>query len=182
MDIDLTPALKLKMASRTRTRGRYNSSELYAITHGWVTPEDWLHPKDKEVEDILNMWAGTGLHNQLEDLMGKKYSEEKKVFSYKDINLVGKVDFLPPNNPNEVWEFKTSKNLMRTMKPWAEHQIKLYTTMFEKDIGKVYQPVQNKEGIFLKDIGTVNRDDRWFDLEMAKLYEFHEKVEKLWVA
>ena len=179
-DIDLTKRLRQKMGSRPRTRGRYNSSELYAILNGWTTPEQWLNAPEKTVEEILRMWSGIGVHGQLEDLMGKEYSEKKREFHYKDITLVGKADFLPPHKKNEVWEFKTSDTAMNKAKPWAEHQAKLYATMFEKKYGLIYQPVQNKDGLFLKHLGTVDRDDKWVEAELEKLYEFHLKVEKLY--
>ena len=126
------------------------------------------------------MWNGIGMHNQIEDLMGKENSEQKKEYTYKGMTLVAKVDFLPPKKKDEVWEFKTSDKIMENSKPWHEYQVKLYTSMFGMPIGKVFQPVQSESGIFLKHIGTVERDDKWFEKEMEKLYEFHLKVEKLW--
>jgi hypothetical protein len=179
-DIDLRPYLRKKMKTRARVRGRYNSSEFYAITHGWVTPEQWIDPVDKTINELLVMWNGIGMHSQLEDLLGPEHSEQKKELIYKDIVLVGKVDFIPPHLPDDVWEFKTSEKTMTKMKPWAEHQVKLYCTMFNKKRGSVFQPVRNADGIYLKHLGTVNRDDKWFMGEMEKLYEFHLKVERLW--
>lgn len=171
------------MASRSRVRGRYNSSELYFINHGVgklkITPEKWLHPEEKDMKQILNMWTGVGMHNQLEDLLGKADSEKKVEFVYKDIVLVGKADFLPPTK-DEAWEFKTSDRLMDKMKLWHSHQVGLYCSMFEKSIGVIYQPVQDDSGIYLKDIGRVKRDDEWFQAELELLYLFHQRVELVW--
>lgn len=178
-DINLTPKFKVKMNARPRVRGRFNSSELWFINNGRITPEEWLHPTDRSVKELLTMWAGTGTHSQLEDLLGKEHSEKKIEFVYKDIVLVGKADYLPPNK-NEVWEFKTSIKLMDKAKPWHLNQVGLYTSMFQKSIGKIYQPVQDDNGIYLKDLGTVKRDDVWFFRELEKLYVFHNKVELLW--
>lgn len=179
-DIDLRPYLRKKMKTRPRVRGRYNSSELYAITHGWVTPEQWLNPSDKTMSELLVMWNGIGMHSQLEDLLGTEHSEKKKEYVYKDIVLVGKVDYMPPEFPDDIWEFKTSAKTMDQMKPWAEFQIKLYCSMFEKKRGHVFQPVKDANGIYLKCLGTVERDDRWFKEELVKLYEFHQRVDRLW--
>lgn len=186
MDINLTPILEKKMGTpRPRTRGRYNASELYAITHGFrsgkLTPEQWLHAPKKTVKEILTMWGGIGIHNQIQDLLNPKYCENKVEFVYRDIILVAKADYLPPENPDEVWELKTSKKLMTEMKPWQRLQTKLYCTMFEKPVGVVYQPVQDDNGIYLKDIGRVGRDDGWFQEQLGLLYSFHLEVEKLWV-
>lgn len=184
-DINLTARLKQKMGSRPRVRGRYNSSELYFINHGQgklkVTPESWLNQPDRPIKDILNMWSGIGLHNQLEELLGKEHSEKKVEYKYKDITLVGKADFMPPHK-DEVWEFKTSEKLMEEAKPWHISQVKLYTTMFEKPLGVIYQPIQDSDGVYLKHLGTVERDDEWVEKELELLYQFHLKIEKLWEA
>lgn len=180
MDVDLTQKLRKKMSGRSRVRGRYNSSELFFINNGSTTPEQWINAPGRTMKEILTMWGGIGMHNQLEDLMGKEHSEKKAEFAYKDIILVGKADFMPPDKPDEVWEFKTSERKMTTSKPWHDHQVKLYCTMFKKPIGRVYQPLQNVDGIYLKHLGTVTRDDAWFEREMEKLYEFHLRVEELW--
>jgi hypothetical protein len=180
MDIDLTKKLREKMGGRPRVRGRYNSSELYFINNGSVSPEQWLHQSEKPMKDILNMWNGIGIHNQLEDLLGKEHSEKKVEFVYKNLVLVGKVDFMPPDKIDEIWEFKTSERKMEKSKPWQEHQVRLYCTMFNKKQGLIYQPIKDSNGIYLKHLGTIERDDKWFEEEMEKLHIFHLKVEDLW--
>lgn len=179
-DIDLRPFLRKKMATRARVRGRYNSSELYAITHGWVTPEQWIDPKEKTMQELMVMWNGIAMHGQIEELLDKQYSEQKKEILYKGITLVGKADYLPPHLPDDVWEFKTSVKTMEKAKPWALSQTKLYCSMFNKKRGHVYQPVKNADGLYLKHLGMVERDDRWFERQLEELYQFHLKVEKLW--
>jgi hypothetical protein len=52
--------------------------------------------------------------------------------------------------------------------------------MFDKSKGIIYQPVQDDNGIYLKHLNTVERDNKWFEKELEKLYQFHLKVEKLW--
>ena len=69
---------------------------------------------------------------------------------------------------------------MDTAKPWHIHQVKLYTSMFDREIGLVYQPVEEENRLILKHLGSVERDDKWFEEQLEKLYEFHLKVEKLW--
>ena len=174
-DIDLTQRFKNKMAPYKRTIGRYNSSELYFINEGLLSPEDWLNPPEKSLKEMFTMWDGIGSHTQLEDLLGTKNSEIKKVTVYRGISLVAKVDFLPPGL-DEVWEFKSSKRKMSEMKEWHAHQVKLYCSIFEKEKGIVYQPVRNDDGIYLKNLGSVDRDDQWFREEFEKLFKFHLKV------
>lgn len=178
-DINLTKLFQSKMVARPRVRGRYSSSELYFILSGSTTPEAWFTPKQRTVKENLTMWAGTGAHAQLEELMGKEHAEKKTEYKYKDIVLVGKLDFQPPHK-NEIWEWKTSEKKMKNSKPWHDFQLKLYLTMFGKPIGKIYQPIQDDNGLYLKHLGTVERDDAWFESQLVKLYEFHLKVEELW--
>lgn len=179
-DINLTNKLKAKMGFKPRVRGRYNSSELYFIVNGMVTPEQWLHPDERTAKELLMMWGGIGMHGQLEDLLGKEFSEAKRTYQKDGMTLVGKADYLPPHKPDEVWEFKTSDRKMKEAKPWALHQTQLYCTMFEKPRGIVYQPVQNDDGLYLKEIGVVLRDDAWFDRQIEKLHDFHIDLERLW--
>jgi hypothetical protein len=180
MDINLTPKLKERMKSYPRKIGRYNSSELYFINSGKTTPEMWLAQEERKVKDLLNMWSGTNLHKVVQDLLEPKgYEEEKVEYEYNGIILVGKADYLPKDNPNVVWEFKTSEKTMDTAKPWHKSQVKCYCTMFKRDEGIIYQPVQNDKGIFLRDLGHVNRSDIWFEGELQKLLEFHKEVLKL---
>lgn len=180
MDIDLTQRLRQSSASYPRKFGRYHPSELYFINKGDVTPEEWLNPKEKDMKTILKMWSGTGMHNQLEELLGSNSSEKKGEIVYKDIVLAGRADFFPPGLPHQVWEFKTSDKKMKEAKPWHEHQVKLYCSMFGKAQGLVYQPVQDANGLYLKCLKVVDRDDVWFEAELEKLYQFHLKVKELW--
>lgn len=178
-DIDLTPLLTEKMKSYARIRGRYNASELWFLLSGRTTPEEWMKPREREIADYMNMWSGIMGHKQVQDLLQQRNCEIKRVYEYKDIKLVGKADYLP-DTASEVWEFKTSKELLARAKPWHEHQAQLYCTMFERKAGVVYQPVESELGLHLKEVGRVFRDDGWFNEQMEKLYEFHLKVEQLW--
>jgi predicted RecB family nuclease len=168
------------MGGKSRVRGRYNASELYFLNNGSTKPEDWLNPKEREFFELMRMWKGIAAHEMVQDLLHKDACEIKQTHVAGPVTLVGKSDYLPPEFPNEVWEFKSSENLMSDAKPWHLHQAKLYATMFNKDRGVVMQPVHNENGIFLKEIGFVERDDAWFNKEIEKLQAFHDKVEALW--
>jgi hypothetical protein len=143
-------------------------------------PDQWMKAPEKEMKDVLTMWSGIGMHNQIQELLGKEFCEEKKEFVYKDIVLVGKADYLPPDKPDELWELKTSEKAMKTSKMWHDYQTRLYCTMFGKEHGLIYQPVQNADGVYLRHLKTINRDDHWFEMELEKLYQFHLLVEQKW--
>lgn len=181
-DIDLTPALRKKHGNYPRKRGRYSSSELYGITHGYTSPQNWLNPPEKKVLDMLRMWNGTLVHDHIQRLLPPELSEIKKEHLWNGITLVAKVDHLPKHE-NTVWEFKSAEEEMAASKESHEYQGKLYCTIFERPQTKIFQPVQSPDhGLFLKHIGTVDRDDVWFQKQLEKLYEFHLKVEELWKA
>lgn len=179
-DINLTKKFRDSMASRPRVRGRYNASELWGIINGYTTPEGWINPPEKTTEEMLKMWAGVGIHNQLSRIIGTQYCEKKVEFVYKDIVLVGKSDCLPPGFVNEIWEFKSSEKKMKSAKPWAIAQVHLYCSMFNKSVGVIYQPLSDDNGIYLKELGRIDRNDDWFERQLELLYIFHQKVELLW--
>ncbi len=180
-DIDLTPSLRNRMQSYPKKRGRYNASQFYAITHGWVTPEQWMNPDPETPEGLMRMWMGILSHDHIERLLPAECNEQKREYLYKGITLVAKADHIP-NHVDEVWEFKTSEEEMDKGKPWADHQAKLYCTIFEKPKAIIYQPVQSSNGLYLKAISEIDRDDEWFFNEMEQLLQFHHRVEVLWEA
>ena len=176
MDIDLTDKLNDKLGKKYRKIGRYSVSDMYAINAGWLTPETFLHPEPVEFIGLMRMLSGIIGHEKIQMLYKKEDCEIKKVFQYKDIEIVGKCDYLPPDPSDEIWDFKTSDKLMDKMKPWASHQIKVYCTMFEREVGIIYQPQIKNDRFILRDLGRVKRDDLWFIKQCEKLYQFHERV------
>jgi len=177
-DIDLTEKLRAKLGTKYRKVGRYSVSDLYAMDAGWLTPYTWLHPEPVDFVGLTRMLNGIVMHEKIQMLYPKEDCEIKLVYKYKDIELVGKCDYLPKDSM-EIWDFKTSEKVMDKMKPWAKNQIKCYCTMFDREIGKIYQPIIKGEKLLLKDCGSVGRDDEWFQKQLEKLYQFHLKVLEL---
>lgn len=171
MDIDLTPRLLEKFGTKTRKIGRYSVSDIYAILAGWTKPEHFFEPQMNDFIGIKRMWAGVINHDFIESLLEKEKCEQKIVYPYKDIEIVGKIDYLP--NDEEVWDFKTSDEVMTALKPWSGHQLRMYCTMFNRKIGRIYQPILMNDRYVLKHLGMVERDDNWFREQCEKLYQFH---------
>lgn len=177
-DINLTPLLRKRLAPYPRTLGRYNSSELFGISKGWTTPEKWIQPTYFNLTALTSMWNGMIVHDYVQQLLDESKNEVKVVHEHtfgdnQTIQLVAKVDHLPDN---EIWEFKSSKNIHTKAKPGHEYQARLYCTTHERPLARIFQPVQNDNGIFLKEIGVVHRDDAWFQEQMLMLQDFHIKV------
>lgn len=175
--IDLTPDLTKRYKPYPRKIGRYSASEAWSIINGFTTPEKWLNPEPPDFKGMMNMWNGIQGHESVQGLLDKAKCEQKQVFEYGEIQLVGKADYLP--NAQEVWEFKTSLEAMTSAKPWHIHQVKLYCTMFKRPVGLVLQPVTTKDKFLLRELGRVNRDDDWFQEQLDKLVAFHEQVKAL---
>lgn len=185
MDINLNSRLIESMKTHPRKRGRYSASELYFILNGRTTPEDWLNPKEKTIEEMITMFNGTLIHHAVQEVLSRNYVEEKREWSDFGITIVGKADYLPgPKDGvpdlDQVWELKSSVRLMEKFKPWHEHQVKMYCSLFGRDTGKIFQPIMGKKSIGLKLLGTVERDDQWFMEQVNKLMEFNRRVELLW--
>lgn len=175
--LDLTGHLKKRYQPYPRTVGRYSASEAWSIINGYTTPAQWLNPEPPDFKGMMNMWNGIQGHASVQDLLDKTKCENKKEYKYGEIVLVGKADYLP--SPNEVWEFKTSSEAMTSAKPWHLHQVKLYCTMFERAVGMVLQPLTTKDKFVLRELARVNRNDAWFEEQMAKIQAFHEQVKAL---
>ena len=174
MDVDLTPRLIEKFGTKTRKIGRYSVSDIYAILAGWTKPEHFFEPQYNDFVGIKRMWAGVINHDFIESLLEKEKCEQKIVYKYKDIEIVGKIDYLP--NDKEVWDFKTSDHVLNKAKQWHIFQVAMYCTMFNRKIGRIYQPVMMGDKYILKHLGMVERSDDWFNLQCEKLYHFHEEL------
>lgn len=169
------------MAPYPRVRGRYSSSEMYAIMNDWITPETWMKGEERDITALMKMWKGIAGHDQIQFLLEKEYCEVKKVFEYKGIKLVAKADYLPDGqHADEVWEFKTHETVLDKSKKWHDYQVKLYTSIFQRERGVILQPVETPTRVLLKKIGEVKRNDTWFVNQLEKLLEFNKEVEKLW--
>src|SRR3990167_34589 len=171
--IDLTPALLKRHYHDPPKFGRYNASELWGIVNGYADPKTWLLGHPVKPQDALRMWSGRWKHEQVQELLVGWIREEKRESEYRDIVLVGKVDAM---NETTILEIKTSDAVMTEAKKWAEYQAKIYCSMFERPKAYVVQPVIKGTKIILKELGHVNRNDKWFQNQLSKLYEFHELV------
>jgi len=173
-DLDLTEELFKKFGNKKRKIGRYNVSDLYAIKAGWTKIEDWFSPQEMTLEQLKRVWAGTVNHNFIEGFLEKDRVEQKIVYKYKDIEIVGKADWLPDDD--NVVDFKTSDTIIKNAKEWQLHQVRIYCTLFQRKYGHIMQPVIKDDRFVIKLIGTTERDDVWFEKEMEKLYAFHLRL------
>ena len=172
--IDLTPYF-IESFKKKRVIGRYSVSDLWAIIHGYLTPENYLEEESFKVIDIVRMINGTVKHKILEEFLIKDgwQIEVKKEFPYEDIVFVGKVDAI---NDKEILEIKTSDKIIPVGKDWQKLQLKVYLTMFERESGYLVQPVYTSEKIYLKKIDEIKRDDEYVFNVFKKVKEFHNQL------
>lgn len=172
--IDLTPYF-IESFKRKRVIGRYSVTDLWAIIHGYLTPENYLKEESFKIIDIVRMINGTVKHKILEEFLIKDgwQIEIKKEFPYEDIVFVGKVDAI---NDKEILEIKTSDKIIPVGKDWQKLQLKVYLTMFERESGCLVQPVYTNEKIYLKKIDEIKRDDEYVFNVFKKVKEFHNQL------
>jgi len=207
--IDLTPYMLEGMVERKRKLGRYSASEIYKmITPGlpWgLSASKFFEQETITPEAAMRMMSGIITHEQVQRFLDPEKNENKMEVFYKGsgdyfrvfnrkheeeltgeqenekvksrFTLVGRADHLPDEDC--VWEIKTSDKPMSKSKPWHNHQVKLYCTMFERSKGYVLQPIMESDRLVLKTVGMVERDDEWFEREMVKLLNYHERLEML---
>lgn len=176
--IDLTKELLEELGEHKNKIGRYSCSQIWGMLNGYLKPEDYLKPEKKPLKEVLKMWSGTMKHEMVSKLLTRKgYEVEQKKEMEMPENgfvIVGKCDAI---NPDEVVEIKTSDKLLES-KRWYEFQLKLYLTMFDRPKGKIFQPVFNDK-LYLKELAVVERDDNWFNSQMLKLKDYHNKLLKI---
>jgi len=172
--IDLTPYF-IESFKRKRVIGRYSVTDLWAIIHGYLTPENYLKEESFKIIDIVRMINGTVKHKILEEFLIENgwQIEIKKEFPYEDIVFVGKVDAI---NDKEILEIKTSDKIIPVGKDWQKLQLKVYLTMFERESGCLVQPVYTNEKIYLKKITEIKRDDEYVFNIFKKVKEFHNQL------
>lgn len=169
--------------------GRYSISQIYSYINGWTTPKQYLEGETFDFVSSFRMWEGTAKHKQIEPLMERLgYEVElKKEYDCGEFVIVGMADYL---KDNIVADLKTSREIIGEAKKWSLFQVKIYCTVFERDYGIIFEPkvkmgsVPNPRGIakdcivdlWLDNIGTVERNDKWFEAQMLKLSEFHKAV------
>ncbi len=175
MDIDLTDKFLALQKGHKPAIGRYSISSLWGVLNGFISPEDWFKGEEITLESALRMGLGTKKHEMIEELLEGYEIEKKTEFAYKDFILVGKCD---ATKDNTILEIKTSDKLIPQAKRWHSWQLKCYLSMFGKDEGFICQPVFSKTKFYLKDIGRVERNEKWFKLELEKIDILHQKLLK----
>lgn len=178
MNLDLTPFLLKHYTQKPREINRFNVSQIWGIVNNYTSVKEFLEGKPNNFISCFRMWEGTSKHKQIQMLFEglEEYQIEKKI-EFKppkyDWILVGKADLLTKDS---VIEIKTSADLMPKAKPWAEYQTRIYLSLFKRPTGLICQPIIKGNGIFLKEIGAVKKNDKWFIEQLKLLNDFHNKL------
>jgi len=181
MDIDLTQQLLESQRAKKRVNkiGRYHISKIWGMLNGYLPPEKYIEGEELDFTGSLNVWLGTNKHEMIQSLLENRFSkvemEVKKEMKVGDFVIVGSCDVL---TPTEVIELKTSFNLIPA-KRWSIHQLKIYLHLFDREEGGLYQPRMTGTKLFLKELGRYKKSQKWFDGEMAKLTNYHNKLKQL---
>jgi len=167
---------------KPRTKHRYSAKDIWAMTTTnrdgelYLTPEKWLKGEEKDYDSCLQMWRGVYKHQAIQMLFPEYKQEVKIEYRYKHLTIVGMADFLD----EDIIDLKTSKKLKTKAPPWDISQIKIYLTIFDRQIGRLWQPIIKGDKVFLNEFGVIKRSDKWFESQMLKVLEFDNKCELLW--
>lgn len=189
MDIDLTEQLLAKHQKKP-TIGRYSVSQLWGVLNGYITPEKWLGGESVSVDKALMMDMGSLKHKFVQELLPDWELEKKTEMGYLEgglreiskaldnklkpiFTLVGKCDGIKGDT---IMEIKTSDKLIPQAKKWHEWQVKMYLSMFPAQIGIIYQPVFTSKKLYLKQIGEVSRNDKWFNKQLELINNLHKQL------
>ncbi len=181
--IDLTPKVLEASRGYPKKFGRYSCSMLYNMLEAskipWgIPPAKYFDIEDIDFSSAMRMIKGIQTHELVQKYLPKERNEIKFEYDYivdgeKKFTVVGKVDHLPDDS---VWEFKTSENIFAKSKDYHDHQAKLYCTICNRPEAFIFQPLETDNSLILKEIGHVLRDDAWFESEMKRLLNYHERL------
>lgn len=171
-EIDLTSYLRGE--KKQRIKNRFSCSEIYYLINGYTSIKDYLEQPERSVEEYWTMRQGNLKHEWIQNYLKKDYQVElKKEIKIDEIEIVGVADLLCKDYGIEI---KTGKMREKANKS-HEHQAKLYCTLFEVPKFYIMQPILTKDNrAVLREIGMVERDDKWFNKQVDKIKEIYKKI------
>ena len=171
MKIDLTKHLLRE--PKKRQLNRFSISELYYLLAGWTKLEDYVNGKQFTPQEAWVMQLGSLKHAWTQEhLKTIGYDVEiKKELKIGDIELVGVADALTKDHGLEI---KTSDKLKVQASRAHEYQARMYASLFNVPLFYVMQPVMNSEKAYLKTIGEVKQNKKWFEKEVVRIQEFYK--------
>jgi CRISPR/Cas system-associated exonuclease Cas4 (RecB family) len=170
-EINLTDYLRGE--KRERKLNRFSVSELYYLLAGWTTVEEYLKGKEFTIKNLWEMKLGELKHQWIQDFLKKDYEcEIKKVYKVDDLEIVGKADLIAKDHGIEIKTGKARDKASRSQ----EFQARMYCTIFEKPVFYIMQPYHNHEKAYLKTIGVVHRNDKWFETQINKIKLKYQEI------
>lgn len=172
MIINLTPKFLEIQTFKPPVIGRYHISGLWGVLNGYDTVEQFVKGKAIDFPTALKMKMGILKHQLVQECLEGWELERKVEFHIPNTNIiiVGKCDAIKGNT---ILEIKTSDHLISEAKRWHIWQVKMYLPMFNVENGIILQPIV-KNGLFLKSIGEIKKNDKWFNNQLDKIIELHK--------
>jgi len=166
----------LRGEKRERKLNRFSVSDLYYLLQGWTSLEEHINGKNIPLMQLWDMKKGEQKHQWIQDSPQFKEMEceIKRVCEVDGLEIVGRADALAKDYGVEIKTGKARETASRSQ----EYQAKMYCTMFEKPIFYIVQPYINNEMAYLKTIGVVERDDKWFQKQVEKIKLKYEELKK----
>lgn len=177
MEIFLDLTQHLRGDKRERVINRFSVSELYYLLAGYTTIEEYVKGKELTVKNLWEMQLGSLKHEwiQAHPFIKEKYQcEIKKVYETQGIQIVAKADGICKEHGIEIKTGKAREKASRSQ----EFQARMYCTLFELPVFYIVQPYHNHEKAYLKTIGVIHRNDKWFATQVQKILLKYEEIQE----
>ena len=156
-----------------RVKGRYNSSELFNICKGKVTPKNFNKPRNIDDKGVQLISRGIASEDYLTKVFTEMEidceSQAKKVIDISEgITLVAKLDFL---FKDRIIEVKHPSRTFTEIPPWYQYQCEAYYRAYNLPVyvWEISEPFNITQLVFTPS------QKRWDEIQ-EKLITFHKKL------
>jgi hypothetical protein len=157
---------------KERVKGRYWSSQLYAIISGKLKPKDFYKKEKKDLIGCSNILRGYEKEETLKKVLDfnkipHEYQNKVVLKIDEGIEIVVVADFVLKDRVLEV----KAPNRIDGIKPWHLPQLQAQSVAFGKPVWVMY--VANWDSpLFLQ----YKPDDHYWKYILQKVFEFHQQV------
>lgn len=179
---DITEKLRFPPKKRENL-SKVRVSECYKIVSGRMTLKEFVYGEETKPLSTYVMDSGTKKHEMIEGYLKDDYLMEQPI--RKEVNgitITGTADMIKGDT---IYDLKTSFNMLKCKEDYL-YQVTLYLSLFDKQHGKIVQPIRSAIDfkkpddfrVYLKTLGTCERDDEWFNQQVLLLKDFCERAIK----
>jgi len=183
-EIDITDKFR-QPAEKREPLNKFRVSECWDILNGKVSKNKFIEGREVDPKGTYIMDSGTKKHELIQGYIKDDYEIEIPVKKEIDgLIISGRVDLIDKKD-GSIWDIKTSFNILEPKEKYI-HQVKMYLSLMEKEVGYICQPIvygltsRNPDDfkVKFKIIGVCQRDDKWFAEQIQLLKEYYLNIKK----